>query len=121
MIQQSTSEYLLLEAIDLTRDALEVLFDRDYGGKSSARRAVSAINSARDRTPNIRWNRCGAISRPSCWRGKGVAKDLEFKDMIDVPNPTLLGGRGRRWANLRSDRLEYSKDSVVRSRSDRDL
>lgn len=67
LTQQSTSEYLLFEAVDLFRDAFEVLFDGDYGGKSGAGSAVSAIHSARDRTPNVRWNRSGAISRASCW------------------------------------------------------
>ena len=56
LIQQSTSEYLLFEAVDLFRNAFEVLFDGDYRGKSGAGSAVSAIYSARDRTPNVRWN-----------------------------------------------------------------
>ena len=129
LIQQSTSEHLLFEAVDLFRDAFEVLFDGDYGGKSRAGSAVSAIYSARDRTPNIRWNGGGAISRASCWRGKGVAKDLEFKDMIDIPRIIVVTAgwfplpvvRWRIREEILSDGFKDRKDSVARSRSDRDL
>ena len=129
LIQQSTSIYLLFEAVDLFRDALEVLFDGDYRGKSGAGSAVSAIYSARDRTPNVRWNRGGAISRTSCWRGKSVAKDLELKDMIDVPRiVTVVAGwfplpviRRRIRVKARSDGFKDRKDSIGRRSSDRDL
>lgn len=129
MVEQSTSEYLLFEAVDLFGDAFEVVFDGNYGGKSGTGGFVGAINSARDRTPDVRWNRGGAISRASCWRGKGVAKDLELEDMIYVPRIiTVAAG----WFSLQvvrrrirekacSDFFKYCKDSVARSGSNRDL
>ena len=129
LIQQSTSEYLLFEAVDLFWNAFKVLFDGDHGGKSGAGSAVSAIDSARDRTPNVRWNRGGAVGRASCWRGKGVAKDLEFKDMIDVPGIVIIAAgwfplpvvRRRIREKMLSDGFKNRKDSVARRSSDRDL
>ena len=113
----------------MSGDAFEVLFDGNYGGESGAGGAVSAIDSARDRTPDVRWNRGGAISRASCWGGKGIAKDLEFEDMIDVPRivPVAAGWfplqvvRRRIREKVLSDGFKYCKDSVARSGSDRDL
>ena len=119
----------MFEAVDLLGDAFKVVFDSDYGGESGAGGTVSAINGTRDRTPDIRWNRSGAISRASGWRGKGVAEDLEFEDVIDIPNVVaVIAGwfslevvRRRIREEVLSDGFKYCKDSIGRRGSNRDL
>lgn len=116
----------MFKAVDLFGDTFEVVFDGDYGGESGAGGFVGAVNSAGDRTPDVRWNRGGAISRSSRWRGKGIAKDLEFEDVIDIPRvvPVAAGRfplqvvRRRFGVEARSDAFKYCKDSVAGRGSD---
>lgn len=122
-------EHLLFEAVDLFGNAFEILFDCDYGGESGAGGLVSAINSARNRAPDVRWNRGGAAGRASCWRRKGVAKNLEFEDMVDVPRIFIVAAgwfplsvvRWRVREEVPPNGLKYCEDSVGWRGTNRDL